>query len=149
VREIVLRFADVGAQAGSVISIRGEPAIVGVWDRLRMEQVISNLLSNAIKYGSGKPVEIDLTTRDGQALVHVIDHGIGIEPQHQQKIFQRFERAGATHAYAGLGLGLWIARQIVDASGGSISVASEPGRGSTFTVALPLDRSDGRQAISH
>jgi PAS domain S-box-containing protein len=138
VREIVLRYDDVSAQAGCAVSVGGAERIDGVWDRLRIDQVISNLLSNAIKYGSGKPVEIDLATRDGQALLQVIDHGIGIESQHLGKLFQRFERAVAARSYGGLGLGLWIARQIVDASGGSITVESEPGRGSTFTVALPL-----------
>jgi signal transduction histidine kinase len=107
-------------------------------DRLRIEQVISNLLSNAVKYGQGKPVDVALEVRDGAARLTVRDHGIGIDPRHQERIFERFERAVSTRHYGGFGLGLWIVRQIVDASGGSIRVESTEDEGSLFVVELPL-----------
>jgi signal transduction histidine kinase len=116
--------------------------VEGLWDGLRIEAVVANLLTNAIKFGSGKPVEIVVTRDQGQALVTVTDHGIGINTQDREKLFQRFERAIATREYGGFGLGLWICRNIVEASGGTIDVMSEPGKGSTFTVRLPLGQGD-------
>jgi signal transduction histidine kinase len=113
-------------------------SIVG--DELRLEQVLTNLLSNAIKYGEGRPIEVRLRCSSQRALLSVIDHGIGISPEDQVRIFDRFERAVNARHYSGLGLGLWIARQIVQASGGVLRVASAPGKGSTFTVDLPLER---------
>ena len=113
--------------------------MVGRWDRLRIEQVINNLVANALKYGGESPVEISLHQDHDTAVLEVVDRGIGIDEAHQQKIFQRFERAVAARDFGGLGLGLWITRQIIDASGGNIEVESAPGEGSTFTVRLPLD----------
>jgi signal transduction histidine kinase len=138
VHEVVARFADESAKANSVLLTRGLDRLEGYWDRLRIDQVLTNLLSNALKYGRGKPVEIDVATEEGSAVVRVIDHGIGIDAEHQKRLFMRFERAVATREYGGFGLGLWITRQIVDASGGTIGVTSEPNRGSTFTFRLPL-----------
>jgi signal transduction histidine kinase len=106
---------------------------------MRIEQVVSNLLANALKYGDGKPIEVRVTRSDGWARLIVHDHGIGIGPDDLDRIFERFERAVSPRHYGGLGLGLYIARQIVEAHGGSISAHSEPGVGSTFTVALPTD----------
>jgi signal transduction histidine kinase len=105
---------------------------------MRIDQVLTNLVSNAVKYGQGNPVEIELGIELGSAVVRVIDHGIGIAPQQRNKIFERFERAVSAREYGGLGLGLWITRQIVEVSGGTIEVESEPLRGSVFTVRLPL-----------
>jgi signal transduction histidine kinase len=111
---------------------------VGQWDPIRIEQVVTNLLTNAIKYGAGKPVEVEVTQLEGQAVIRVTDHGIGIEPKHQARIFQRFERAVSSRYFGGFGLGLWIARQLVDASGGKIAVHSALGEGASFTVTLPI-----------
>jgi PAS domain S-box-containing protein len=138
VRGVVDHFADASAQAHCPVAIDVDERIEGEWDRLRIEAVITNLLSNAIKYGKGKPIEVDLRAVDGDAVLRVVDHGIGIDREHQTRIFQRFERAVATREYGGLGLGLWITRQIVEASGGSIEVESTPEAGSIFTVRLPL-----------
>jgi signal transduction histidine kinase len=135
-REVVARFAESSA---SPIVIAGESSIRGIWDRSRIDQVLTNLLANALKYGQGRPVEIDLRRQDSAATVRVTDHGIGIPPEHQKKIFERFERAVTTREFAGFGLGLWITRQIVDACGGAIEVKSAPDQGSTFTVRLPLE----------
>jgi PAS domain S-box-containing protein len=137
VDEIAARMADEAERAGSSIVVSAERPCVGQWDRTRLDQVVTNLLTNAVKYGSGKPVEVTLDHADGRARLVVRDHGIGIPPEHQRRIFERFERAASTRHYGGFGLGLWIARQIVEASGGTIRVESEPGQGSTFVVELP------------
>jgi signal transduction histidine kinase len=113
-------------------------SIMGRWDPLRIEQVITNLLSNAVKYGEGSPVALKVERRGESVRIRVSDQGLGIAPEMQEKIFQRFERAEAVNHFSGLGLGLYITRQIVEAHGGSIWVESELNRGSTFVVDLPL-----------
>jgi len=113
-----------------------EPA-VGQWDRLRLDQVVTNLVSNALKYGEGRPIEITIKRDGTDARLEVSDQGIGIAAEHQERIFQRFERVVADRRYAGFGLGLWITSRIVEEFGGSLSVRSEPGAGSTFIVRLP------------
>jgi signal transduction histidine kinase len=110
---------------------------IGRWDRTRLEQIVGNLLSNAAKYGAGRPVEVTVSSDSETSRLTVRDHGIGIDLEHQARIFDRFERAVSVRHYGGLGLGLWIVRQIVEAHGGSISVESSPGKGSAFTVELP------------
>ncbi len=142
VREVVERFVDQAASAGCAIALRTVP-VRGIWDRPRIDQVVSNLVANALKYGRGAPVEIDLTSRGPHAVLQITDHGIGIAVEEQVKIFERFERAVANREFGGFGLGLWIARQIVEASGGTIAVTSAPGRGARFTVELPLGSEDG------
>jgi len=112
-------------------------ALSGTWDRLRLEQVLGNLLSNAVKYGAGQPICVQVSGDEARARIRVIDHGIGIAPVDQRRIFERFERAASSRHYGGLGLGLWISRQLVEAMGGSIGVESAPGRGSVFIVELP------------
>lgn len=139
VKEIVARCAEMTDRRPSIV-LRCEGQLNGYWDRLRIEQVVSNLVGNALKYGQGKPVEVDLRMDEGEAVLRVIDHGIGIDEEHQKKIFQRFERAVVTRDFGGFGLGLWITRQIVEVSGGRIDVESAPGQGSTFTVRLPIER---------
>ena len=147
IREVVDRFAELAAESNSPVTLRLDP-VSGVWDRSRMEQVITNLFSNALKYGRGKPIEIDARSDGSDAMVRVTDHGIGIAAEDQKKIFERFERAPYTREYGGFGLGLWIARSIVESSGGRIAVESEPGKGATFTVHLPLhpEEKDGAQS---
>jgi signal transduction histidine kinase len=140
VREVVDRFAPPAAEARTIhVHVTG--AIMGSWDRLRLEQILTNLLSNAVKYGGGKPitVEVGLTgpEPDAEIWFAVRDRGIGMGAEDLGRVFGRFERAASTRNYGGLGLGLWIVRQVVDAMGGSISAESDPGRGSTFTVRLP------------
>jgi signal transduction histidine kinase len=91
-----------------------------------------------VKYGAGAPIRVGLRADGGVAVIEVSDRGIGIAPEHQDRIFERFERAVSSRNYAGLGLGLWIVRRIVEAHGGAIRVRSTPGEGSTFSVELPL-----------
>ncbi|MBD8573095.1 hybrid sensor histidine kinase/response regulator [Pseudomonas syringae] len=133
-------FAAQSAAANCPMSLSAEEPVIGVWDEFRIEQVIVNLLTNALRYGAGKPVEVRVyaDAERQQACIEVIDHGIGINEAHQTRIFQQFERVTANHAKAGLGLGLFISEQIVMAHGGQILVRSEEGKGSIFTVRLPL-----------
>ena len=101
--------------------------------------MVTNLLSNAIKFGGGKPIEVEVETEaeESRARLQVRDAGEGIPPEEQDRIFERFERVTTGPAHPGLGLGLWISKQIVEASRGTISVESRSGQGSTFTVRLP------------
>jgi PAS domain S-box-containing protein len=137
VAEALSHLEDEAAQSGSAIAVRGAP-VRGLWDRLRISQVVTNLLANAVKYGGGKGVEVEFGPRDERAWLEVRDHGIGIEPSDLSQIFERFERAVSSRNYGGLGLGLYIVKRIVEAHGGTIRVESAPGEGSTFTVELPL-----------
>jgi signal transduction histidine kinase len=109
----------------------------GNFDVSRVDQVVTNLLSNAIRYGRGKPIVIGAVSEGETARVWVEDRGIGIPPEHQARIFQQYERAAPSTSYGGLGLGLWISRQLVEAMGGTISVRSAVDAGSVFTVELP------------
>ncbi|WNG41363.1 GAF domain-containing protein [Archangium violaceum] len=136
-REVLAQFSDEAARAHCGVELWAGPPVVGCWDRVRLEQVVTNLLTNAFKYGAGRPVHVRVWMEGGVARLSVRDEGIGIAPEHRSRIFGKFERAVSERHYGGLGLGLHITQQIVHALGGSIQVESEPGRGSTFTVELP------------
>jgi signal transduction histidine kinase len=138
VKQVVERFSEQIRDSGSQVQVMDSEPIRGKWDRFRMEQVIENLLSNALKYGSGKPIEIKIRKENEKAFMQIIDHGIGIAAEDQKRIFSRFERAVSYMKISGFGLGLYIVSEIVHAHGGEISVYSEYGQGSTFTVELPL-----------
>ncbi|AKV03911.1 Sensory box histidine kinase [Labilithrix luteola] len=126
------------ARSGSKLIVDADEPVVGAWDRERVEQVVTNLLLNAVKFGNGRPIEMSVE-REGE-LAHVVvrDHGSGIAPEDQTRIFDRFERAVPDGNYGGLGIGLYVAQQIAIAHGGSIRVDSEPGDGAKFTLELPL-----------
>jgi signal transduction histidine kinase len=113
------------------------PSVPGYCDRLRYEQIVTNLVSNAIKYGYGKPIEVRLRPDGDRVTLSVADHGIGIEPGQRERIFERFARAVPRRRYGGFGLGLWIAHETARAMGGALSVDSEVGVGSTFSVSIP------------
>jgi signal transduction histidine kinase len=113
--------------------------VSGFWDRMRVEQVLTNLLTNAIRYAGRQPVQVTVRACSGHVELCVADHGQGIAPADQARIFERFGRVGGLRETGGLGLGLYIASQIVEAHGGDIRVDSQPGIGSRFIVSLPLD----------
>jgi signal transduction histidine kinase len=146
IRDALSRFKDQLARASCDLQVRGiERPILGRWDRLRLDQVVSNLISNALKYGAGRPIEVEADATDLLARLTVRDHGIGISPDKQSIIFLRFERAVPEREYGGFGLGLWIVREIAAAMGGGVSVTSQLGEGATFQVTLPrhaAERSD-------
>jgi signal transduction histidine kinase len=103
-----------------------------------MKEVLVILLTNAIKFGAGKPITIRLQSTDSFADLSVRDHGIGIAQKDQEKIFERYGRAVSSRHFGGFGINLFIAREIVKAHHGSISVQSRPGEGTIFTVRVPL-----------
>ncbi len=145
VREVALRFADELERSQTPLELTIADGIIGHWDRLRLDQVVTNLLHNAIKYGKGHPIRLSLTASpdDATARLTVTDEGIGISAVDQSRIFGRFERAVSSRAYGGMGVGLFIVAQILAAHDATISVQSEPGRGSTFSVKLPIPIHDG------
>jgi signal transduction histidine kinase len=135
-REVASRFEDEAARAGCELRVEAQEPVVGIWDRLRVDQVLTNLVSNALKYGPGKPVDVRVFARGDRAVLEVRDQGIGIGAEDQDRIFERFERAVSERNYGGFGLGLWIVRRIVEALGGTVTVESAAGSGATFTVEL-------------
>ena len=137
VRGVAARFDEELSRSRSTLTLSVHGPAVGRWDRLRLEQVLTNLLSNAVKYGSGRPIEVSVALQGGTAVLRVADQGIGIRTEDQQRIFERFERAVDDNASGGIGVGLWIVREIVAALAGAVHVESAPGRGTKFTVLLP------------
>jgi PAS domain S-box-containing protein len=137
-REVTARFHPEAERAGCRLELQVPGAVRGRWDRLRLEQVLANLLSNAVKYGAGKPVHIHVEQGAGRVRLVVRDEGIGIAPEALGRIFNRYERAVSERHYGGLGLGLYVTRQILEAMGGRVMAESAPGQGATFTVELPL-----------
>lgn len=139
VREVVLRMSILfEALELPIPPVEIEERIFGFWDRFRIEQVIGNLLTNAIRYGKGNPVELKVRREDEHVFVSVKDSGYGIPEEDLTRIFDRFERASHSSEVSGLGLGLFISREIVAAHGGQILVESKVDQGSTFHVCLPL-----------
>jgi signal transduction histidine kinase len=143
VREVVARLGEDAALAQSTVEIRAEAAVVGRWDRFRLEQVVTNLLTNAFKFGGGKPIEVTVEAAGPVGRLRVADHGIGIAVEDLERIFHRYEQASSKRPHQGLGLGLYIARQIVEAHGGTIQVESVVGAGARFTVELPREPPEG------
>jgi signal transduction histidine kinase len=139
VRDVIKRLAPEAERLGCTLEVHAGSPIRGRWDQLRLEQVVSNLLANAVKYGAAHPIEIEVEPVDGSVRLTMRDHGIGLSPQDAERVFERFERAVSVRHYGGLGLGLYITRQIVEAHGGQISVDSRLGQGATFTVILPVE----------
>jgi len=138
VERIVGDLSAQAAAAGSAIEFAGGAAIDGYWDEFRVEQIVVNLLSNAVRYGGGQPIEVSLTASRNSAVIEVRDHGVGIAAAAQKRIFEPFERIANQDGSGGLGLGLYITRQLVEAHGGAITVQSQPGKGAMFSVTLPL-----------
>ncbi|WP_083776854.1 PAS domain-containing sensor histidine kinase [Anaeromyxobacter sp. Fw109-5] len=138
VRGAAAQVREEVARSGSVLQLDLARA-PGRWDRMRLEQVVTNLLLNASKFGQGKPIAVEVEADGPRARLRVTDQGMGIAPEHHARVFERFERAVPIANYGGLGLGLYVARQVVAAHGGEIRVESLPGAGATFTVELPRD----------
>jgi PAS domain S-box-containing protein len=145
VNNVVDSLAEDLRRAGCEVAVHSAGPLEGRWDRLRLEQVVENLLRNALIYGAGKPITLTIARgSEGRAVISVEDHGMGIDKAMQDKVFLRFERGVSAHHYGGLGLGLYISRQIVEAHQGTVRVESELDKGSTFIVELPLQSSKTR-----
>ncbi|MFL5264572.1 MAG: ATP-binding protein [Anaeromyxobacteraceae bacterium] len=136
-RDVVERLLPSSQRARCTVEVRAAGPVLGRWDRDRLERVATNLVSNAIKYGAGAAVVVEVAQRENAARLSVEDHGIGIAPEHQARIFERLERAPNAREFGGLGLGLWICREIVTLHGGTIQVESCLGEGARFVVDLP------------
>jgi len=138
VREVAAPYqADLDLAHGSSIRVVAPEPVRASLDRVRIEQVLGNLIGNAVKFGEGKPVEIRVENTGGAVRIEVADSGVGIEADQAERIFGRFERAAPAHHYPGLGLGLYVAREIVEAHGGRIRARGEPGKGAVFAVEIP------------
>lgn len=138
---VVDNLSNQALAAGSAITLHADVPVTARWDEFRIEQVLINLLTNALRYGEGKPVSVSLSLLPQGACISVRDQGRGISVADQQRIFEQFERVANGDGTGGLGLGLYITRQLVEAHGGSISVQSTPGEGAVFSIILPLDPS--------
>lgn len=138
VKDVIERFAGQFEASGCEVDFDRKESVFGNWDRFRIEQAVTNLLTNAVRYGAGKPIHVQVEGGDGCVRVIVRDEGIGIAKEHQKRIFRRFERAVPAAEFSGLGLGLYIVKEILKMHGGTIRVRSEPGHGAEFTIELPL-----------
>lgn len=138
VERVVDDLSHQAEEKGVQIHLQPHPPVQGVWDAFRIEQIIVNLLTNALRYGDGKPVEVHLEADDSYVRIHVRDQGIGISEEDQARIFESFERGSDNQVAAGLGLGLYISKQLAEAHGGALTLQSRLQEGSTFTLGLPL-----------
>jgi signal transduction histidine kinase len=132
VRLVVGDLTTAAEDGAAAVHLEIEEPLVGRWDPGPIEQVVVNLVSNAMKFGGGRPVDVGLAVDDAEVVLTVRDHGPGIDPAVRDRIFERFFRTDA--ATGGLGLGLAVVRETVEAMGGSVAVESEPGHGALFTV---------------
>ncbi len=131
------RLHEVAAHAGCALSVTADHAI-GTWDRSRIDQMMTNLVSNAIRYAAGSPITVAVERRAGDAVIEVRDQGPGLPDGQIARMFERFERGTSIRHYAGLGLGLYVVRQIAEAHGGQVTAENAATGGACFTVRLPL-----------
>ncbi|UGQ46622.1 hybrid sensor histidine kinase/response regulator [Massilia endophytica] len=136
-RRLVGDLARQASDAGCSITLHAPQPVSGWWDEFRIEQIVINLLTNALRYGGGKPVDVHLNGDGKQATIEVVDRGRGVPAHLQPRIFDPYERGDGNAAPAGLGLGLYISRQLAEAHGGSLSLRSKEGEGSVFVLTLP------------
>jgi PAS domain S-box-containing protein len=138
-RSVADHFSPELTDKGIALEVRAPEPVRGRWDRFRLDQVLTNLISNAIKYGNSKPITISVDNAPKVARMVVKDQGAGMEPSFLKRIFNPFEQGEPTGQHGGLGLGLFITRQIVESHGGKIAVTSRQGEGSMFTIELPRE----------
>jgi PAS domain S-box-containing protein len=141
VTEALERFSEVASNAKCEVRVTAPSGIRTLIDKFRLDEAIGNVISNAIKYGEGKPVSLDLKAKDGKATIVVQDRGIGIPMEDLSRIFGRFERTTISRNYGGLGLGLYIAKQVIEQHDGSIRAENRPGGGARIVIELPLVKS--------
>jgi PAS domain S-box-containing protein len=139
-RNVVAAHAEALLQAKCDVKLLAGTPVVVLGDAVRLEQVVVNLLTNAMKYGAGRPITVSTESRGDEAVLTVQDEGMGISSEDQERIFKRFERAVSARHISGMGLGLFICKFIVEGQGGRIELASEPGKGSRFSVVLQAPR---------
>jgi signal transduction histidine kinase len=125
------------AAAGANVVLAPHHAVEGYWDEFRIEQVVVNLLTNALRYGGGGAVEVSVHDEGCNVRIAVRDHGKGIAPDFIDRIFEPYERGAKSGEPKGLGLGLYISRQLAASHGGQLTVESTPGQGACFSLILP------------
>jgi signal transduction histidine kinase len=138
IRELADRLSDALRLGGCTLNVEVPASLPGRWDRLRLEQAVGNLVTNAIKYAPRTEISLQVSATGKGVLIAVKDRGIGIGTEDTERVFERFERVLSAQNVSGLGLGLYIVRQIAEAHGGTIRVESTLGQGSTFLLELPL-----------
>lgn len=138
VRRVIDDLSQQATAAGCAFLVNIQEGVKGVWDEFRIEQIIINLLTNALRYGKSKPVNVTLVATENNTEIIVHDQGIGISPEEQQRIFDKFERGNVKKLCDGLGMGLYIAQQLAEAHKGTLTVESTLGEGSTFRLTLPF-----------
>jgi signal transduction histidine kinase len=137
VQDVVARFREEITREDVQVNIHVSDAVTGWWDRSRIDQVLTNLVSNALKYGKRQPVDIRASNAGERVLLAVQDRGMGIDGHNPERVFARFERAADARSFSGLGLGLYIVQQLVNAHGGTVALTTQAGQGSTLIVNLP------------
>jgi PAS domain S-box-containing protein len=138
VKEVAGRFSEDASHAKCQLRLSVANGISTQFDKFRLDEAIGNVIANAIKYGAGKPIEVEAKTTDHKAMVVVQDRGIGIPVEDLQRIFGRFERTAISQNYGGLGLGLYIAKQVIEQHDGSIKAESRSGGGARIVIELPF-----------
>lgn len=139
VKEVVKEFSEKLRKENYSLNLKVNGAVYANVDKVRIAQVLTNLLSNAIKYGNGKPIQVEVESKNNLATIAVADHGIGIDKNQKEKLFKLFERGvSKDNNIKGLGVGLFISNQIVKAHGAEIKIESVPQKGSTFRIELPV-----------
>lgn len=138
IKEVLTRFNNELELMKISVELKETQKVNVLADSFRLDQVITNLISNAIKYGEGKPIKIEIFHQDNMGCFSIADQGPGISSEHHDKIFERFERVASDSNIGGLGLGLYISKEIIDAHLGSIELKSSEGSGARFLVKLPL-----------
>lgn len=137
--EVLIQYAQQLQNSKTSVDVEILGDMTGNWDKVRIEQVIINLLTNAAKYAPNRPIHVTLNKKGDKAVIEVRDEGPGIALEDQDRIFKRFERVHSKNNVGGLGLGLYISKQIVEAHKGKLTVESDLGHGSTFKIELPQE----------
>lgn len=140
VKEVTQNFQEEFRAAKCELHVRLDDDLFIAGDVYRLEQVIANLLSNALKYGKGCPVHVDAKLDSEHVILSIKDEGMGIAAENHERVFERFERAVSASSIGGLGLGLYISRQIVELHKGTIRIESAPGVGSNFILKFPVNK---------
>lgn len=138
IRDTASRYSHQLAKADCKLQLDIEEPVSGDFDILRIGQLLENLLANAAKYAPKSSIAVSLKKKPGAAVLVVADNGPGIPKEKQARLFERFERANTDRGVSGLGLGLFIVREIVKGHNGKVSLDSDTGRGTRFVVDLPL-----------
>jgi signal transduction histidine kinase len=136
-RTVVEGLRGRASATGTELRVSAARPVRGEWDGSRLARAIGHLVENAAKFGRGKPVDVTVSEDAGEGRVAVRDRGPGVPGEARERIFAKFERAASPENVGGLGLGLWMARSIAEAHGGTVTVESAPGEGALFTLRVP------------